>query len=250
MNINIVKILKTPYTLVRTAIRKHRRKAWVKALPVIKDRTKSHASYSGKYVLTIEQLHTGKGTWEYTRGTVKTKSGSMIAVVDRNYSRFPFAFVEGHRDGHDYLICGDDYQGQTIVQLTTGERADKFIGFCWSDIHPSPDGQIIAVEGCGWGGPYELVFYDFRDPMKLPLPVISVESRYETFERWIDPTEAKISRRFDYSVKYNLPEHMLTREQLDEILKETENAETDEEYEKSWREIVEETTWKKPNPPT
>ena len=31
-------------------------------------------------------------------------------------------------------------------------------------------GHVLAVDGCYWACPYEIVFYDFSDPSRLPLP--------------------------------------------------------------------------------
>lgn len=136
-----------------------------------------HLSPSGKYKLVTSRYSTKKGCWAYSRGTV-TKDGKIVADVKRNYSRFPFAWAENHPNGHDYLICGEDYQGQTIIELDTGKRLDhlpedakKGWGFCWAVIHPSPDKLTLAVEGCYWACPYEVVFIDFSEPMQAPKPL-------------------------------------------------------------------------------
>lgn len=130
-------------------------------------------SPSGKYKLVVTSFKTGAGSWSYTQGSVfRIDSDEPIAVVQRNYSRFPHAFVEGHPNGHAYLVCGEDYQGQTVVELDTGRRrellpeeAKKGHGFCWASYEYVPTMQALLVDGCFWACPYEYRFYDFSDPM-------------------------------------------------------------------------------------
>ncbi|MEK6877973.1 MAG: hypothetical protein AABY22_00115, partial [Nanoarchaeota archaeon] len=147
---------------------------------------KEEISESGKYRLIIEKYKTKEGCWKYSRGRVyNTKNNSLIADVKMNYHDFPYLFVENHSDGHDYLICHEDYQGQTIVQLDTGSRinylpneANKGVGFCWASYKISPNKKYLAVNGCVWGGPYEIVIYDFSDPMNLPYKQLAVDNGY------------------------------------------------------------------------
>lgn len=135
---------------------------------------KSYNSPSGKYRIVIESYKTTSGAWNYTRGLVYNDT-KLIADVKRNYCSFPYLFVEDHPNGHDYLICGEDYQGQTIIELDTGKRIDylpdgakKGYGFCWAHYETSPDKTLLVVEGCYWACPYETIIMDFSDPMTLP----------------------------------------------------------------------------------
>ncbi|WP_437978307.1 hypothetical protein WMF11_17820 [Sorangium sp. So ce295] len=131
------------------------------------------SSPAGKYRLVVSSFSTGSGSWDYAQGEVyRTGSTDPVAVVQRNYGSFPFLFVEGHANGHDYLVCGEDYQGQTVVELDTGKRRDHLpdeardgIGFCWADMRFEPSAAMLVVEGCIWACPYELRFFDFADPM-------------------------------------------------------------------------------------
>ena len=67
-----------------------------------------HLSPSGKYRLVVTRHGTGPGTWNYSKGRVyrKTNAGGweLFAEICRNYGSFPFAWVEGHKDGDDYLV--------------------------------------------------------------------------------------------------------------------------------------------------
>jgi hypothetical protein len=132
-------------------------------------------SPSGKYMLAVFELQAADSGWNYSMGVVSLKSGAKICVVERNYGAFPYSWAESHPNGHDYLICGEDYQGQTIVELDTGRRVDHLpqdaesgTGFCWAAHYVSSNRRYLAVDGCIWACPYELVIFDFTDPMALP----------------------------------------------------------------------------------
>lgn len=123
-------------------------------------------SDSKKYKLIINC----SGSWK-SSGSVYDED-KLIATVNRNYGCFPFLFVENHKNGHSYLICGEDYQGQTVIELDTGtiknvlsDGAEKGFGFCWSDYKFDKESQILSVAGCYWACPYEFRFFDFSDPM-------------------------------------------------------------------------------------
>jgi hypothetical protein len=146
-------------------------------------------SPSGKYKLVTAGFTTGKGSWNYTQGVVYRKDDDKpIATVQRNYSRFPHLFIENHPKG-DFLVCGEDYQGQTVVDLTSGTRrdlmsdgSDKGWGFCWSSYTYSAPNQILIVDGCFWGAPYEYRFHDFSDPMS-GWPQIETEEHVDADEK-------------------------------------------------------------------
>ncbi len=135
-----------------------------------------HVSPSGRYRLEVTRCSTGPNTWAYSRGRVFAVPGvEPVAVVDRNIGSFPFSWSEGHPSGHDFLICGEDYQGQTVIGLDTGRRTDHIdprakvgMGLCWTAHYPSPCGRFLFVDGCIWAAPYELLLFDFGAPLTLP----------------------------------------------------------------------------------
>lgn len=142
----------------------------------ITDSAKTVRSPRGRYSLEIVRHSTGKGTGAYSKGTVRlADSNEVIAEINRNYGAFPHSWSEDHPSGHDYLVAGEDYQGQTIIELDTGKRldfvpdaAEQGFGFCWAAHYPTNDGRFLFVDGCIWAAPYELVLYDFSNPMQLP----------------------------------------------------------------------------------
>lgn len=153
----------------------------------------SFLSPSGRYALETEELSMGKDTWSYARGVVtRVADGATIAEVIRNYGHFWHCWVQ-HPDGQEYLLCGEDYQGYNVIDLERGENGVYFPteaydghGFCWTQVHPSPDGLVLAVEGCYWACPYEIVLYDFRDTSKLPLPELARLEEYHDVIGWSD----------------------------------------------------------------
>lgn len=129
----------------------------------------------GDYSLVVESYKTGEGYWNFTRGKVYYKD-ELIADVKRNYGSFHYRFID-HDNGNTYLVCGEDYQGYTIVNCTQ-RTVNTFIpeewlkgwGFCWIETDIDLSGNELIVEGCYWGAPYERVIYDFSNPDVLPLP--------------------------------------------------------------------------------
>jgi hypothetical protein len=130
-------------------------------------------SPSGLYKLKITRYTTTKGGWSYSQGLVfRQGSDEPIAEIRRNYTSFPFSWIENHPNGHPYLVCGEDYQGQTVIELDTGKRRDfvpveaaQGAGFCWSSHEFHAETSTLVVDGCYWACPYEFRFYDFSDPM-------------------------------------------------------------------------------------
>lgn len=146
------------------------------------------------YLLTIEGFRTKPGCFGYSQGTI-TRDGELVSVVQRNYSHFPYAVVQ-HNNGFTYLICGEDYQGITLIELETGKRkeylppeAAKGWGFCAYEWLYNKESELVLATGCYWGAPDEFKFFDFSDPMsdyreiKIPKNVDSdVCSRVPSFE--------------------------------------------------------------------
>lgn len=115
------------------------------------------------------------------------RGDTEIATVIRNFDYFWSCWVEDHPTGCDYLVCGEDYQGQTVVNLTTGEvksylpiNAYLGCGFCYTWASPSPDKNRLVVFGCVWACPYQTLVVEFSDPMNMPWPIYQI--REDDFE--------------------------------------------------------------------
>lgn len=134
------------------------------------------SKHHGKYQLVIKQYKTKEGYWSYSSGTVFI-GDKQICAVQRNYPTFNYKFIENHPDGHDYLLCGAHYCGQTVVQLDTVVRKDcrkDRSEMCMYAYTPSEDMKKIAVEYCFWAGPPELMICDFSCPLELPWKTLNV----------------------------------------------------------------------------
>lgn len=158
---------------------------------LVEDSIKTYISPSGKFSLEASVYSSGPCTWNYSRGIVRRVSDRhIIADVKRNYVSFWHAWVP-HQNGNEYLLCGEDYQGYNIIELTSGrnqlhfpEEAFDGQGFCWAGADVSPDGLTLAVIGCYWANQDELVFFDFTDPASIPLKELARIRDFDGPEGW------------------------------------------------------------------
>ncbi|QSF45627.1 hypothetical protein [Paenibacillus tianjinensis] len=141
----------------------------------VPDETETSCSPSGKFKLEIHHYYHKDGIriYTYTKGIVTDIEDNLIDIIYRNYDPFVFSWAEVQ--GKEYLLCGLDYQGYTIVDLFgketkhyVPEAAYKGHGFCWAEIICFEQKKLLVVDGCYWAAPYELVFYDFSNPLSLP----------------------------------------------------------------------------------
>ena len=143
--------------------------ALVAASPAIPEEHDEADSPCSRYRLTRDQ-HGGISVLVVRR----VGSADIAAVVLRDDDRNGYGFAVGHPRG-DYFLCPDTLAGQAVVDLATGSlRAfdPGPDGFIWTDVFPSSDSTRLAVFGCYWACPYEVVAYDFRDPLNLPLTAL------------------------------------------------------------------------------
>ena len=191
--------------------------------PVSESRT-AERSPSGRYELTKTAYTAGPSTWGYSRGiVVDTASGNEIADIRRNYGAFWHAWIV-HSNGNEYLLCGEDYQGQTVVNLSQGTARTYFpeagyngAGFCWAQVFPSPDGLMLAVEGCYWAGPYDLVFYDFRTPEDLPFIELNRIDGLSDAKGWKDNDTFILTREIQVRRSDGAPYDSLSEEEQDRL---------------------------------
>lgn len=144
-------------------------------------------SPSGKYTLVVNYYDNGEGYWDYSSGRVymtesmkkeNKKAWILKAFVRRNYPSFWHCFIE--KDDDEFILCGADYQGYSVIKGSNGERLDYLYpnavwggaGFCWIDCE-QVDENKIEVLGCYWGADYEVVEYDIGNIFSLPYPEIS-----------------------------------------------------------------------------
>ncbi len=214
------------YVTMHSDYQKHREEvgSYFNQNNLIVDSTENINSPSNKYVLTIEEYTTKEGAWTYTRGLVKEIStGAIIADVKRNYSHFWYSWCL-HENGNEYLLCGEDYQGQTVVNLTMNKVVNHFpseglkgTGFCWVDAYPSPDTKIIAVEGCIWACPYEIISYDFSEPDILPYRELGRVDNLEKASGWKDNKTFSLTCEVEVRKNDGVPYSLLSEEEQDAL---------------------------------
>ena len=88
--------------------------------------TQTHSSKSGKYRVEITtNIQADDDNFNHSIARVfDTKSEKLLFEIKRNFGDFPYCFAENHRNGNDYFLCAEDYQGQTVLELNTLKRVD------------------------------------------------------------------------------------------------------------------------------
>lgn len=150
-------------------------------------------SPDNQYKLLIEHFRCVDGNvrHDYTRGIITSIDNSIKIEINRNYGHFIYEWVI--RGQQKYLLCGEDYQGYTIVNLVNQkilnyvpEEWHNGTGFCWAAIHYTPGINVLVVEGCQWACEYEIIFYEFSNPEQLPYKILKRVNSYEKVIGWQD----------------------------------------------------------------
>lgn len=173
------------------------------------DEAKVCLSPSGKYRLGFDSY----GTLNHPNWRI-----AEIIVTDVRHDKVVHRFLRNDdwdffkwvtKDGKEYLLCSEDYEGQGVLDPSSGryESYSEDDGFIWVDFHLSPDGNFLAIDGCHWACPNQVVIYDFSDPMNLPLPKILEcwGDHNIAFEEWIDGKAFRLSAPFKESCIHRLP---------------------------------------------
>ena len=93
-----------------------------------------------------------------------------------------------HSDGNDYFVFDEDLYGYSVLNLNSmksmhyipaesyTEPAEEMQEtFIWCDCFYDPETNLLAVDGCYWAGPADVIVLDFSDPL------IPIEA-----ENWMD----------------------------------------------------------------
>jgi hypothetical protein len=203
------------------------------------DSTQTHVSPSGLFNLEISGYATKPDAWNYSRGVVRDLNNVILADVKRNYSSFWYTWIQ-HPNGCEYLLCGEDYQGYSVINLTKGTTKVYFpdegyggTGFCWTAVYPSPDNLVLAVDGCYWACPYEIVFYDFTDPERLPLLELGRLTNTLNGSSWLDNQRFNVMREVEFRLSDDTAYESLS-EAEQEILDHTPNSTGSRKEERIW----------------
>lgn len=206
----------------------------------IPDSTQTHISPSGLFHLETSIYKTKPGTWNYSRGIVRNlENNAVVSDVKRNHSNFWHTWIP-HPNGCEYLLCGEDYQGYSVINLTKETTSVYFpiegyqgTGFCWTAVYPSPDNLVLAVDGCYWACPSEIVFFDFALPEQLPLLELGRLTNTLDGSSWIDEQTFKVMQEVEFRVSDGTNYKFLS-ETEQEILDSTPNSTDTREEERIW----------------
>lgn len=116
------------------------------------------------YILQTTLYDFGQGTWGYLRAEIIYPNGDTVEFY-RNYPSMPYIYLK--QNNMEYIISSEDYQGFTVINLTKGTvrtilnpGADKGWGWCPVTFdNYDNDTDILTVEGCYWGAPFEYRYY-------------------------------------------------------------------------------------------
>ncbi|SEW03259.1 hypothetical protein SAMN05216413_0906 [Ruminococcaceae bacterium KH2T8] len=93
------------------------------------------------------------------------------------------ASIIHHADGYTYFVFDEDLYGYSVLNLDSlqcmhfipaesyGTYPDEFKEtFIWCDCFYNPENNLLAVDGCFWACPGDVIVLDFKDPMTAVEP--------------------------------------------------------------------------------
>ena len=98
-------------------------------------------------------------------------------------------------DNIDYLLLSEDLEGKSILDISNRKfysysfEEEKFI---WCEYYPSPDSKKLAIIGCYWACPYEVVVFDTSNPTSFPYKELYRQDTFQEKLEWLDNTTLKI----------------------------------------------------------
>jgi len=180
----------------------------------LKGKKETRNSPSGKYKLELMpySVQDMRCPFYSVVEIVRISDGERMGKIIRNEADFPFLFVE-NRDGKDYLMCAEDYQGFTLINITDGKKYDyipekskRELALRITDFHLTPNKECVAIEGFGKLKPSDIIesdeihFYKINDLTKLPYQEIDkrISFAYDKVIGWETNERFIISRIEDY----------------------------------------------------
>ncbi|MBK8147983.1 MAG: hypothetical protein IPK58_07140 [Acidobacteria bacterium] len=100
-------------------------------------------------------------------------------------------------NGVDYLVCAEDrFGGHSIFDLTNRKFAsfsNGEDGFIACRYYPSPGLTKLALYGCFWACPFEVIVVSFGSPMSLPWPELAtISHQHDWIIEWIDDSTLRV----------------------------------------------------------
>ncbi len=158
---------------------------------ILPDARRTLHSPSGRYqvVKDVYQQNTPDLNWRICKVVViESLSGAEILRLKCEDGRFFHQWIES--EAADYLLFAEALEGgQSVFDLRSLKFASYYNSnepFIWAQFHPSPNLQKLAVIGCYWACPFEVVTYDFSTPLELPLQELhrTILENKEDFGGW------------------------------------------------------------------
>lgn len=140
---------------------------------------------NGKYTVEcLEYCHKEfeesmlKCCYNASKATIKDQSQNTILSFKHDGVGFMLNWL-WHSNGREYFLFKQELYGYSVMDIQSGEVVHyvpqkSFLGgetFIWTNVLYCPNNNLLVVDGCYWAAPYGNEFYDFSDPMKLPLPL-------------------------------------------------------------------------------
>jgi hypothetical protein len=111
------------------------------------------------------------------------------------------------KQGIEYLLCAEDLcGGQTIIDLTNKKMSSYTTetddGLIWIKHLLSPNENLLAVFGCGWGSPFFVTVYHFDKPMDLPLEIAYEPSCWTGYDiiEWVNNNNLNVKNSADSKI--------------------------------------------------
>ena len=106
------------------------------------------------------------------------KDGSVVFEWKNTDGNSRVADIIHHSDGHTYFIFDEDLYGYSVLDLDSlqsmhyipaesyGRYPEEFKEtFIWCNCFYNPENDLLAVDGCFWACPGDVIVLDFSDPM-------------------------------------------------------------------------------------
>lgn len=157
---------------------------------MLADTEETHFSPDNKYCFTSNYYRQTDGhrNWNVSKIQIfQTDTKEKIFEFIRNDDSLFHGWLTV--DNKCYLLLSEDLEGKSIFDFTNRKfysysfEDDKFI---WCEYYPSPDGKRLAIIGCYWACPYEIVVFDTSEPTSYPYKELYRQETFQEKIEWID----------------------------------------------------------------
>lgn len=180
----------------------------------LKGKKENRASPSGKYKLELlpYSVKDMRCPFYSVVEIIRSSDGDRMGKIIRNEADFPFLFIED-LDGKDYLLCAEDYQGFTLINITEGKKYDyiaekskRDLAMRITDFYITPNRKCLAIEGYTKHKPSDIIemdeihFYKIADLTKFPYQEVDkrITFAYDKVIGWESDERFILSRIEDY----------------------------------------------------